>query len=106
MSGSAVGVIFVDFRRSFDFMNRDVLKYKMIGNMYEWIMNYLTGLKQYVEINGQQLELSIIETGVPQGSLLRLHMFAVDVSMICQIHRQPVSHIHLFADDTMIYFWK
>ena len=74
-NGSAVGVIFVDFRKAFDTINHDILDYKMIasgisGNLHNWKMNYPTGRKQYVEINGQKSELLIIKIGVPQGSLL------------------------------------
>ena len=84
-NGSAVGLIFVDFRKAFDTINHDILQYKMIasrisGNLHNWIMNYLTGCKQYVEINSQKSELLIIEIGVPQGSLLGPWLFDIYVN--------------------------
>ena len=84
-NGSAVGLIFVDFRKAFDTINQDILQYKMIasgisGNLHNWIMNYLTGCKQYMEINSQKSELLIIEISVRQGSLLGPWLFAIYVN--------------------------
>ena len=106
-NGSSVGVIFVDFRKAFDTINHDILEYKMIasgisGNLHNWIMNYLTGCKQYVEINSQKLELLIIEIGVPQRSLLGPQLFAIYVNNLP--NSSPIGYIHMFADDTTIYY--
>ena len=106
-NGSTVGVIFVDFRKAFDTINHDMLEYKMIasgisGNLHNWIMNYLTGCKQYVEINGQKLEILIIEIGVPQESLLGPRLFAIYVNDLLNSSR--IGYIHMFADDTTIYY--
>ena len=106
-NGSAVGVIFVDFRKAFDTINHNILEYKMIasgisGNLHNWIMNYLTGRKQYVEINGQKSELLIIEIGVPQGSLFGPRLFVIYVNDLSD--SSPIGYIHMFADDTTIYY--
>ena len=106
-NGSAVGVIFVDFRKAFDTINHDILEYKIIvsgisGNLHNWIMNYLTGRKQYVEINGQKLELLIIKIGVPQGSFLGPRLFAIYVNDLP--NSSPIGYIYMFADDTTIYY--
>ena len=105
-NGLAVGVIFVDFRNAFDTINHDILEYKMIasgisGHLHNWIMNYLTGCKQYVEINGQKSELLIIEISVPQGSLLGPRLFAIYVNDLPD--SSPIGYIHMFAYDTKIY---
>ena len=65
-------------------------------------MNYLTGRKQYVEINGQKSELLIREIGVPPGSLLGPRLFAIYVDNLP--NSSPVGYIHMFADDTTIYY--
>ena len=65
-------------------------------------MNYLTGHKQYVEINGQKLELLIIEIDVPQGSLLGPPFFAIYVNDLP--NSSPIGYIHMFVDDTTIYY--
>ena len=98
-------MIFVDFRKAFDTINDDILEYKMIasgisGNLHNWIN--LTGRKQYVEINGQKSELLIIEIGVPQGSLLGPRLFAIYVNDLPD--SSQIGHIHMFADDTTIYY--
>ena len=106
-NGSAVGVIFVDFRKAFNTINHDILEYKLIasgisGSLHNWIMSYPTGRKQYVGINGQKSELLIIEIGVPQGSLLGPRLFAIYVNYLP--NSSPKGYIHIFADDTTIYY--
>ena len=71
-------------------------------HIYNWITNYLTGHKQYVEINGQKLELLIIEISVPQGSLLGPLCFAIYVNDLP--NSSPIGYIHTFVDDTTIYY--
>ena len=56
-SGYKIGVIFVDFKKAFDTVDHQVLKYKLqavgiAGDLHEWIVDYLSDQKQYIEING------------------------------------------------------
>ena len=40
-------------------------------NALEWIVSYyITGRRQYVRYNGRTSEISVVECGVPQGSVL------------------------------------
>ena len=55
-----------------------------------------------MEINGQKSELLIIEIGVPQGSLLGPRLFAIYVNDLPD--SSPIGYIHMFADDTTIYY--
>ena len=54
-SGYKIGVIFVDFKKAFDTVDHQVLKYKLqavgiAGDLHEWIVDYLSDRKQYIEI--------------------------------------------------------
>ena len=63
-----VGVLFVDFKKAFDSVNRAILKRKLqaagiCGDMYEWLCDYMHGRKQYAKVNGknQPLESLFLE---------------------------------------------
>ena len=71
-SGYKIGVIFVDFKKVFDTVDHQVLKYKLqalgiAGDLHEWIIDYLSDRKQYIEINGVRSSIRIVEIGVPKG---------------------------------------
>ena len=106
-SGYKIGVIFVDFKKAFDTVDHQVLKYKLqavgiVGDLHEWIVDYLSDQKQYVEINGVRSSIRIVEIGVPQGSLLGPRLYAVYANDLPDA--TVLGYIHMFADDTMIYY--
>ena len=45
------------------------------GNLYNLIVDYLSGRNQYVEIEGQRSIEAEVRFGVPQGSLLGPRLF-------------------------------
>ena len=64
----------------------------------ELLKSYLTDRSQYVELNGKKSKVTIIEYGVPQGSLLGLLLFLVYVNDMSGC--VTVGELHLYADDT------
>ena len=106
-SGYKIGVIFVDFKKAFDTVDHQVLKYKLqavgiAGDLHEWIIDYLSDRKQYVEINGVRSSIRIVEIGVLQGSLLGPRLYAVYTNDLPDT--TVLRYIHMFTDDTMIYY--
>ena len=106
-SGYKIGVIFVDFKKAFDTIDHQVLKYKLqavgiAGDLHEWIVDYLLDRKQYVEINGVRSSIRLVEIGVPQGSLLGPRLYAVYANDLPDA--TVLGYIHMFADDTTIYY--
>ena len=102
-SGKVVGVILIDFRKAFDTVNHNILHQKMKncglkGTLLEWLKSYLTDRSQYVELNGKKSKVTIIEYGVPQGSLLGPRLFLVYVNDMSGC--VTVGELHLYADDT------
>ncbi len=69
-SGEKVGVVFVDFQKTFDIVDHNILKSKLStvgvsGVFHEWVVYYLFNRSQYVTINGVRSRLRTVEIGVP-----------------------------------------
>ena len=71
------------------------------GIQWEWFKSYLTNRKQCVVVNGVYSEVSRVNVGVPQGSILGPLLFLLyinDMSSCCN----KLQLVH-FADDTTAY---
>ena len=44
--------------------------YRLCGKTHEWVQNYLTGRRKFVDYNKRHFQLGNITAGVPQGSIL------------------------------------
>ena len=104
-NGKVVGVVLIDFHKVFDTVNHNILHQKMTscglkGTLLEWLKSYLTNRSQYmyVELNGKKSRVTIIEYGIPQGSLLEPCLFLVYVNDMSGC--VTVGELHLYADDT------
>ena len=101
--------IFIDFSRAFDTISHDIhdvlMKqlyfYGFRGKALEWIHNYLTNRRQFVDYNKSHSQLGNITAGVPQGSILGPLLFILYVNDIHNVSKQ-ISCIQ-YADDTTIY---
>ena len=67
----------------------------------QWLTDYLFLCKQIVHFNGVLSELNPINTGVPQGSILRPLLFLIFFN---DVH-SPLHHCKIltYADDTVIF---
>ena len=96
--------IFLDLRKAFDTCNIEIMlkklhHYGFRDTPLKWFKNYLTGRKQYVEINGFKSKEKTTSHGVPQGSILGPILFLI------YINDFPLAtslFSSLFADDTML----
>ena len=53
-----MGVLFIDFKKAIDYICHETLAlelqaFEISGNLYNLVVDYLSGRKQYVEIEGQ-----------------------------------------------------
>ena len=106
-NGFRVGALFIDFKKAFDIINHDMLKEKLLpagisGAFHDWLSSYLSNRKQFLVFNGERSKTLQMDMGVPQGSLLGPRLFILYVNDLLAI--ETTGNIHMFADDTTIYY--
>ncbi|PFX16391.1 RNA-directed DNA polymerase from mobile element jockey [Stylophora pistillata] len=104
--GLTVGAIFVDFRKAFDSLSHNILSLKLqavgiCGNLHEWLMNYLSDWCQCTLVNGYISDLTLVQYGIPQGSLLGPRLYTIYVNDLPDAI--TLGNVLMCADDTTIY---
>ena len=101
--GKVIGVMLIDFQKAFNTVDHTILGYKLkamgiTGDLLALLKDYLSNRSQYVNVEGKHSNVTLIEIGVPQGSLLGPRRFAIYVNdfPFCT----KIGEIHLYADDT------
>ena len=103
--GKQVDVAILDFSKAFDTVPHRKLLYKLNkygvhGSVHSWLRNFLTNRTMRVVLDGQASEDVLVESGVPQGTVLGPILF------LCHINDLPLcvkSQVRLFADDCLLY---
>ena len=103
--GKEVHVESCDISKAFDRVwHRGLLAklyhYGNTGNLFRWLVSYLSNRFQRVTISGGISDLVEILAGVPKGSILGPLLFLLFIN---DIVRKVNSNIRLFGDDTTIY---
>jgi hypothetical protein len=96
--------IYCDLRKAFDTVDHQILfkklqKIGIRGIELAWFKSYLTGRKQFVNINGTCSNLKNILLGVPQGSILGPILFLIYINDLPSCSALKAL---LFADDTKL----
>lgn len=102
-----VGVVFIDLRRAFELVNRNILlqkleRYGLKGVVIKWFKSYLNNRTQRVKFNGMLSDPIDVKVGVPQGSVLGPLLFLFYINDIINELNEKCE-IRLFADDMLIY---
>jgi retron-type reverse transcriptase len=102
-NGEFIIGIFLDLSKAFDIINHGILiqkleHYGIRGVSQLWFQNYLTNRKQIVKYNQVSSKEILIQTGVPQGSILGPIQFLLYMNDIENCSK--LLSFVLFADDT------
>uniref|UniRef100_A0A672HHM4 Reverse transcriptase domain-containing protein n=1 Tax=Salarias fasciatus TaxID=181472 RepID=A0A672HHM4_SALFA len=101
----AIG-LFIDLKKAFDTINHRILvdkleRYGIRGVALEWVKNYLSNRKQFVNMGNTTSDCLNITCGVPQGSVLGPKLFILYINDMSKV--SLVLKLVLFADDTNIF---
>ena len=104
--GKAIAAVFIDFSKAFDSIAHPLLltKLQSIGvnnKALDWFKDYLTNRRQRVVVDGHVSSWSLVQQGVPQGSLLGPLLFSIYTNDMPSC--VSTSSINMYADDTALY---
>ena len=97
--------VFLDISKAFDKVWHEGLIFKIkqngvSGKLLALLSNYLMNRYQRVVLNGSVAEYSMINSGVPQGSVLGPLLFLIYIN---DLEINIKSQVKFFADDTMLF---
>ena len=100
-----VRAVFLDISKAFDKVWHKGLLFKLqqngvCGPLLGFFESYLNSRYQRVVLDGHHSDYSLIDSGVPQGSVLGPLLFLIYIN---DLELNILSNVKFFADDTMLY---
>ena len=107
-AGDCVALLLLDLSSAFDTVSHSILLRRLHdvgirGIALQWFESYLTNRKQTVQIGSSLSAEVCLQSGVPQGSVLRPVLFCLYLLSMSRILQTSSVRYHIFADDTQLY---
>ncbi len=102
-------LILLDLSAAFDTVDHLVLITRLETDFgvsdiaLNWFRSYLSDRKQFFSMGGFRSKICVVQSGVPQGSILGPLLFNIYIFTLAQLLRSLGLKFHLYADDTQIY---
>lgn len=108
-AGQLTALMLVDQSAAFDCVDHAILlkrlhiSFGLSDTVLDWCTSYFHERSQFVLANGMQSPVSILDCGVPQGSVLGPLFFSLYTSDILDVIQECGLLGHMYADDTQCY---
>ena len=100
-------MVLADFSKAFDTISfgTTIMKFYKLGfskPFLKWLLSYLSGRSQFVQIDDRKSSYQLSQYGIPQGSILGRMIFNLYVSDLHEVIPPSMECVQ-YVDDTSLY---